>query len=280
MRDSSDRDLRPWLDGSLTPVASLTSLPWGVLVVGWLVFALAVAAISRRVVRRLVPSEERDHVPGIAAPLMPALGAAFAILMALTLSSEAGYLRAAQDIVSDEAGGASRLAWAATGPGIDTASIQAALLDYLQFTREREWQRLSEAEGTDLDVAGALAKLERVVRLEAVRPDLVTPAGTELLASLDLLTTGRRTRLAAASRELPLLYVITLVASGVALIANAGALTFRSSLRTSLLLVGLAGVVGLSLALLFALSGPWEGALTVSGQPIDTILRDLSLIHI
>ena len=71
------------------------------------------------------------------------------------------------------------------------------------------------------------------------------------------------------------MYVITLVASGVALIANAGALTFRSSFRTSLLLVGLAGVVGLSLALLFALSAPWEGALTVSGQPIDSIVRDL-----
>ena len=66
-----------------------------------------------------------------------------------------------------------------------------------------------------------------------------------------------------------------MVASGVALIANAGALTFRSSLRTSLLVVGLAGVVGLSLALLFALSAPWEGALTVSGQPIDNVVRDL-----
>jgi hypothetical protein len=27
--------------------------------------------------------------------------------------------------------------------------------------------------------------------------------------------------------------------------------------------------------LLFALSGPWEGPLTVSAEPIDTILRDL-----
>jgi len=159
--------------------------------------------------------------------------------------------------------------------GIATASIHGALLDYLKLTREREWQGPSEGEGNDPDVAKALARLERVVRLEAVRPELVTPAGTELLASLDLLTTGRRTRIAAASRDLPLLYVITLVASGVALIANAGALTFRSSLRTSLLLVGLAGVVGLSLALLFALSAPWEGALTVSGQPIDNVVRDL-----
>ncbi len=73
-----------------------------------------------------------------------------------------------------------------------------------------------------------------------------------------------------------MLYVITLLASGLALVANAGALTFRSSMRTSLLVVGLSGVIGLSLALLFALSGPWEGPLIVSGQPIDTIVRDLS----
>jgi len=78
-----------------------------------------------------------------------------------------------------------------------------------------------------------------------------------------------------ATREIPALYVLTLVASGLALIANAGALTFRSSLRTSLLVVGLASVVGLSLALLFSLSAPWRGPLTVSGHPIDAIVRDL-----
>ena len=54
-----------------------------------------------------------------------------------------------------------------------------------------------------------------------------------------------------------------------------GALAFRSSLRTSLLVVGLASVVGLSLALLFSLSAPWRGPLTVSGHPIDAIVHDL-----
>jgi hypothetical protein len=253
----------------------LTSMPTAVLVVVWLLVALAIAAGSRLVVRRLVPTEERDHVQRIASPLMPALGAGFAILMAVTLASEAGYLRAAQDLVSNEAGAASRLAWASTGPGVASAPIQAALIDYLGLTRQREWKRLSPAEGTDPQVAGALADLERTVRLEAARPALGSPASTELLASLDVLATGRRARIAAASRELPVLYVVTLLASGAALVANAGALTFRSGLRTSLLVAGLAGVVGLSVALLFALSGPWEGPLTVSGEPIDTILRDL-----
>jgi hypothetical protein len=254
---------------------TLTNTPTAVLVVVCIIVAFAVAAGSRLVVRRLVPMDERDQVQRIASPLMPALGAGFAILMAVTLASEAGYLRAAQDLVSNEAGAASRLAWASTGPGVASAPIQAALLDYLGQTRDREWERLSAAEGTDPQVAEALARLERTVRREAARPALGSPASTELLASLDLLSTGRRARIAAASRELPLLYVVTLLASGAALVANAGALTFESSLRTSLLVVGLAGVVGLSVALLFAVSGPWEGPLTVSGEPIDTILHDL-----
>ncbi len=69
--------------------------------------------------------------------------------------------------------------------------------------------------------------------------------------------------------------MFTLVASGLALVVNAGALTTRSSARTSLLVGGLAVVVALSLALLFALSAPWDGPLTVSGDPIDVVVRDL-----
>ena len=69
--------------------------------------------------------------------------------------------------------------------------------------------------------------------------------------------------------------MLTLVASGLALVVNAGALTTRSSARTSLLVGGLAVVVALSLALLFALSAPWNGPLTVSGEPIDVVVRDL-----
>ena len=71
-----------------------------------------------------------------------------------------------------------------------------------------------------------------------------------------------------------MLYVVTLVVGGVALVASAGALGFRSSVRTALLVSGLAVVVGLSLALLFSLAAPWRGPLVVSGSPIDDVLRD------
>ncbi|MFJ1731178.1 hypothetical protein [Streptomyces sp. NPDC088254] len=253
----------------------LTSLPAVVLVVGWLALALLVAAAARVGVRALVPPEERDRVPQIATPLMPTLGASFAIFAALTLASEAGYLRAAEGLVSDEAAAASRLAWAATSPRVHSEPIHTALLDYLRETRAEEWKADAAASGDDPATARTIARLERTVRAEAARPEVGTPTGTELVASMDGVTSSRRARIAAASREVPALYVVTLVVSGLALIVNSGALVFRSSLRTSLLIVGVASVVGLSLALLFALSAPWNGPLLVSGHPLDAIIANL-----
>lgn len=253
----------------------LTSLPPAVLVVGGLLLALLVAAVARIGVRMLVPVEERDRVPQIVTPLMPTLGAAFAIFAALSLASEAGYLRAAEGLVSDEAAAASRLAWAATSPRVQSEPIHAALLDYLQTTRVKEWKSPAAASGDDPATAHAVARLERTVRTEAARPAVGSTTGTELVVSLDEVTNSRRARIAAASREVPTLYVVTLVVSGLALIVNSGALVFRSSLRTSLLVAGVASVVGLSLALLFALSAPWSGPLIVSGHPLDSVIGDL-----
>ena len=128
---------------------------------------------------------------------MPALGAAFGVLIGLTLASEAGYLKSAQDIVADEAAAASRLAWAATSPVVRSQPIHDALGEYVLATRAGEW-RGAGAEQGDQQVAEAIASLEQVVRAEAARSELGTPASTELLASLDAVTSSRRHRVAAA----------------------------------------------------------------------------------
>ena len=241
-----------------------------------LLIALLVAVGSRRATQALVPESQREGVQGVAAPMMPPLGAAFAILAALTLANEAGYLSTAQQIVSNEASDASRLAWAATVSGVDRHPIQTALGSYLVAVRTHEWHGASAAEGHDPSTIVAVAKLERAVRTEASQPEVGTPASSELLAAMDSLTSDRRARLASASRELPGFYVITLAFSGVALIAGAAALTIRAGRRVALLIGGLTAVVGLSVALILALSNPWRGATFVSGHPVDQVIRDLS----
>ena len=57
---------------------------------------------------------------------MPALGAVFALLSALALSSEATALRSSDQEVAAEAAAASRLAWASTTPGVEGAPVQAS----------------------------------------------------------------------------------------------------------------------------------------------------------
>ena len=253
----------------------LTSLPAWSLVVGFLGVALIVATGSRVALRAFIPSAERDGAYSVAAPLMPALGAAFGILMALTLAAEAASLASAQGIVSTESADADRLAWASTNPAVDSAPIQDALLSYLQATRKYEWRGHNAAEGLDPVTQDAIATLERIVRDQAALKSIGTPASTELLASVDALQSDRRARLASASRELPGLYVVTLAVSGAALILNASVLTLRGGRRSATLVGGLVVVVGLSMALLFAIGTPWRGAVVVSGQPIDQVIRDL-----
>ena len=55
-------------------------------------------------------------------------------------------------------------------------------------------------------------------------------------------------------------------------------MTWLTSRPAAVLVIsGLAAVIGLSLALLFALGTPWRGPITVSGQPIDAVVRDLNI---
>ena len=253
----------------------LVSAPLWVLLVGFLAVTIVAAVLGHLFVSHVVHDHEREDVRGRAFPMMSAFGATFAVLMAITLSSEAGYLKSAQDGVSGEAAAASRLAWAATNPNVDAAPIQTALERYLVATRTYEWSDDDAAIGDDPQTADALADLERAVRTAAADPAVGSPGSSELLAAVDEVSTGRRGRLADGARDLPALYIVVLIVAGLALVANAGAIVSSISRRGTLLVASLTIVVALSLALLVAITGPYRGPLVVSGAPIDAVIGDL-----
>ena len=158
----------------------LVSTPLWALLIGWLAVTIVAAVIGRAFVSRVVLGHERNEVRMLANPMMPALGALFAVLTAITLSSEAGYLKSAQDGVSQEAAAASMLAWAATNPNVDPAPIHASLERYLVATRTNEWSGEAAAHGDDPATADALADLEHTVRTAAAAS---APSGRRRAAS-------------------------------------------------------------------------------------------------
>lgn len=245
--------------------------PWVALLV--VVVLCSGLAVGFRSLLRHHLGEDLSSAHSVAAPLMPALGAVFALLAATTIGAEAAQYRSASDDVSAEAAAASRVAWAATSPGIDTAAIQRDLTTYLVATRRTEW-RAGYPDGSPETMA-ALAKLERGVRAEAASKDLGSAQSGELLASLDALTSLRRARLAHATTKLPEGYLFVVLLSGLALVMNSAALAIDHRGRVALLTGGLVLVVAVTLALLIAISAPFSGGFVVGGGPVDAVLTNL-----
>jgi hypothetical protein len=255
----------------------LTSRPEWLLVIGCLVIAVVVGFGSRLLALAFIPPSEREEAHSIAAAMMTAFAAAFVLLTALTLANEATSLTSAQNIVSTEAADASSLAWASTNPGVNTEPIQVALRNYLHEIRVHEWHGIAAANGDDAATDNSLAALERTVRNESVRPRIGISTSNELLTNLDAMTTQRRLQLAAASRSLPVFYVVLVIATGLALIVNSSVVATRGGRRAALVPLSLIIVIALSVALLFTLATPWRGAIGVSGHPIDSVITDLKI---
>ncbi len=254
---------------------SIVSSPSWVVVLVALVASGATVFCARHAVRWAAGSGAVALVGSIAGPLMPALGAGFAVLAAVTVSAEATDVRAARVVVAAEATAGARLAWASTTPGVEGAAIRDALSGHLEVTLDEEWEGPST--GQDGSVAGraALQRLEQVVRDEAADARLPAPVVTELLGAVDAVAGARRERLAAAADGLPGLYLATLAISGLALVANAAALTVSARRRLVGLVAGLAVTVSLTMALLVALAAPFEGPMAVRPGPIQTVVDDL-----
>jgi hypothetical protein len=256
-------------DPGAQPLHTLVSVPvWG-LVVMMLALGALVAIIARLLLRRLLAGEQTG-VAAVAGPLMPALGAVFALLAALSLSSEAAELRKADQDVAAEAAAASRLAWAGTTPGVDRDAMHDAQLAYLRSTLAEEW---SGSDGVgDPGTRDALIDLERVVRAEAASSELGSAQAGELLGAMDAVTSLRRERLATSAHDMPVLYLVVVVAAGLALVINAAALAVDRHRHVAWLTSGLVVVVALVIALLLAITSPFRGGFIADRAPIDDAL--------
>jgi hypothetical protein len=232
----------------------------------------AIVVLAALLVARYLP---KPATHSVAAPLMPALGAAFGVLVAITIANEAVNYRAAQDGVVAEASTGARLAWASTNGGIDTISIQGALLAYVEATTVDGWAALGRGQGGSAVARDRLADLQRIVHRQAAVPDIGSAQASELLTSVDDLSRLRRTRIDVANRDLDGLYLFVIIFSGAALVVNASFLTAGHRPAVALVPVGLVLVVVAAVSLAVGLGSPFRGGLEVSRAPLTTLASDL-----
>jgi hypothetical protein len=252
----------------------LADRPMWLLVVGFVGGLALVALTGRAAGRRLLRGSEAS-ASSVAAPLMPALGTAFAVLAAFAVANAATGLRNAETDVSREANSVARLAWASTATADRGSAIQAALLAYVEATLAGEWRgidRIPPGEGPAFDELNAL---QQVVRVEASAGQLATPQTGELLASIDDLSSARRSRFAEAT-PVEVGVVVLLVLSAMALVLNATILTLERGRRAAAVLTSLVVVTGLSIASVLTLGAPFSGSFGASQRPLADVADDLA----
>jgi hypothetical protein len=236
---------------------------------------LLVVSISTIVLRaitlRLLGADRLAQGSAFAAPLMPALGVLFAFLSGFAITAMWSSHSSAETAIGQEAASASALAWAATAPGADTASIHGALQRYLASTTTEEWSRLSAIEPSVERLPEDLATLQRTARASASNSEMSSANAAELLGSLDQLAAHRSERISAAVRSMPLALFFGIFVSGLALCLNAQIVSSSGDNRSRLVTSSIIMVVAIDLAVLLILSGPFLGSQRVSAAPLVAV---------
>jgi hypothetical protein len=227
--------------------------------------------VLRAITLRLLGADRMAQGSAFAAPLMPALGVLFAFLSGFAITAMWSSHSSAETAINHEAASASALAWAATAPGADTASIHGAIQKYLASTTTEEWNQLSAREPSVERLSEDLATLQRSARTSASYSEVSSANAAELLGSLDQLAVHRSERIGAALRSLPLALFLGIVVSGLALCLNAQIVSSSGDKRSRLVTSSIIVVVAVDLAVLLILSGPFLGSQRVTADPLVAV---------
>ena len=253
---------------------ALSSLPWWAILPLSLLTVVAASSVLRAVITRVV-GDHADRAAAIAAPLMPAFGVLFAFLSGFAITAMWSAHSTVESSITMEAQAATTLAWASTATGADTAAIQGALLTYLDAQIDEEWDDLATADTHVAVQSPQLQGLERTVRASTANQSMASSAATELLTSVDQVSSHRAERVSAAGRSMPTALFLALVLTGLALCLNALTLSGTGTSRARVVSASILVVVAVDLAVLLILAGPFVGSQRVSNDALQAVRTQL-----
>jgi hypothetical protein len=232
-------------------------------------------------VQRLVPAESRQRHNDVAGFIYAALGVIYAVLIALVVIAVWEEYEAASVTVEQEANAVAEIFWLGHRlPEPEGSHIQELARSYAEEVRRKEWPLMEQGQ-TPLMVqeertpAGWTLIDEIRANLQEFQPR--TPADEQLYAEgldqVQRLADARRMRLVAAEEGVPAVLWAVLIFGGIAAIGFTYLFGLEDTWAHRLMVVTLAGVIGLVLFTIGAMEHPFSGGARIGTGAFDLILE-------
>jgi hypothetical protein len=250
--------------------AILNTVPTVVLLVVVVAFTLALVVLAVWLIRRLVPATREGFHAEVSAPMLGVVAALFGLLLAFVIIiAYQNYLSAGADVSREADALASIVRDSAAFPQRDGVRVRAAVGSYARAVTYDEWPQMRQ--GRESGAASrALGGVVAALQTTQPRSPAATSFYNDSVSQLNNALVARRDRLEAASGGLPweltaLILFSAFVILGYALLVGSPHFWFHA-----LGPVSIAIVVAFSLVVLFDLSYPFSGNVTISPQPYKT----------
>jgi hypothetical protein len=232
-------------------------------------------------VERFVPVDSRLPHNDVAGFIYAALGVIYAVLLALVVIAVWEEYEAARVTVEQEANAAADIFWLANQlPEPRGTHIQELVRSYAQEVVHREWPLMEQGQ-TPL-ITQERGTLAGWTIIEDIRQDIQgfeprTKAEEQLYAEgldqVDTLADARRMRLVAAEEGIPAVLWSVLIFAGIAAIGFTYLFGLENTWAHRLMVLTLAGVIGLVLFTIGALEYPFSGGARIGTGAFELVLE-------
>ncbi|MFJ9822559.1 DUF4239 domain-containing protein [Streptomyces sp. NPDC101151] len=248
-----------WLLNNLD-TASLAILIVG----GVVVLSLAACLVTRRLFPELINGVTND----VSRTVLELFGAIYGIVLAFVIVTLWTELEQVQVVVTSEASDLAVISRNAHSfPGEVQEKLDRAIGGYVHAVVEDAWPLMRVGKNSLSATSGKLEALYGVLQDYNPRNASEQAFYGESVERLNDVTTQRRTRILAATQELPILLQV-LTYGGALVVMMVTLLYGVENLKVQLLFVGsIALLVGLSLTLVLVLEHPFAGEVSVSPHP-------------
>jgi hypothetical protein len=269
----------PALVGSKRGVFTvLHTVVYGVLVVGGVCL---LALVGFELVHRLVPAQSRQRHNDVAGFIYAALGVIYAVLLALVVITVWEEYQAASETVEQEANATAEVFLLGYElPEPEGAHIQELARSYAEEVVHKEWPLMAQGKQPALEQeAGTQAGWDLIDDIRATihgfepRTKAEEQLYAEGLDQVGRLGEARRTRLIASEEGVPGILWSVLIFGGMAAVGFTYLFGLESTWAHRLMVVTLAGVIGLVLFTIGALGHPFEGGARIGTEFFELVLQ-------